>query len=97
MVCCHDRGVIFIIKNDVWEIVPRPIGKLVIDSRWLCKTKHATDWNIEKYKARFIASGFSQKEEFDYDETFALVAIYISICTIICIAFCLVVVYMRWM
>ena len=26
-----------IMKNDVWEIVPRPEGKLVVTSRWLYK------------------------------------------------------------
>jgi hypothetical protein len=41
-----------IMKNDVWEIVSRPVGKSVIDSRWLYKVKHAIDGNIEKYKAQ---------------------------------------------
>ena len=40
-----------IMKNDVWEIVPRPEGKLVMTSRWLYKLKHAEDGSVEKYKA----------------------------------------------
>ena len=24
-----------IMKNDVWEVVPRPVGKSVVTSRWL--------------------------------------------------------------
>jgi hypothetical protein len=40
-----------IMKNDVWEIVPRLDWKFVIDSRWLFKIKHAVDGSIEKYKA----------------------------------------------
>jgi hypothetical protein len=48
-----------IMKNDVWEVVPRPKGKLVVTSRWLYKIKHAADGRIEKYKARFLARGFS--------------------------------------
>jgi hypothetical protein len=51
-----------IIKNDVWEIVPRPKNKDVVSSKWLFKIKHAVDGSIEKYKARFVARGFSQKE-----------------------------------
>jgi hypothetical protein len=75
-----------IMKNDVWEVVPRPEGKFVVTSKWLFKIKHATDGSMEKYKARFVACGFSQEEGIDYDETFAPVARYTSIRTIISLA-----------
>jgi hypothetical protein len=75
-----------IIKNDVWEIVPRPKSKDVVSSKWVYKIKHATDGSIEKYKARFVACGFSQKKGIDYEETFAPVARYTSIRTIIALA-----------
>jgi hypothetical protein len=48
-----------IMHNDVWELVPRPIGKSVVTSRWLYKTKHAANGRIEKHKALFVARGFS--------------------------------------
>ena len=48
--------------------------------------KHATDGSIEKYKARFVARGFSQKEGIDYEETFAPVVRYTSIRTIMALA-----------
>ena len=60
-----------IMKNDVWEVVPRPTGKLVVTSRWIYKIKHVADGNVEKYKAIFVALGFTQKEGIDYDETFS--------------------------
>jgi hypothetical protein len=72
-----------IIKNDVWEIVPRPKNKDVVSSKWLYKIKHVAHGSIEKYKARFVAHGFSQKEGIDYEETFSPVARYTSIRTII--------------
>ena len=75
-----------IMKNDVWEVVPRPEGKSVVTSRWLYKVKHATDGSIEKFKARFVARGFSQVEGVDYEETFAPMARYTSIRSIISIA-----------
>jgi hypothetical protein len=68
----------FIIKNDVWEIVPKPNSKDVVSSKWLFKIKHVADGSIEKYKARFVAR--------DYEEAFAPVARYTSIRTIIVLA-----------
>jgi hypothetical protein len=75
-----------IMKNDVWEIVLRPEGKSMVTSKWIYKIKHATDGNIEKYKVRFVARGFSQKEGVDYEETFSPVTRYTSIKTIISLA-----------
>jgi len=72
-----------IMKNDVWEVVPRPQDKTVVTSKWLYKIKHAADGSKEKYKARFVARGFSQKEGIDYDEIFAPVARYTTIHSII--------------
>jgi hypothetical protein len=41
-----------VMKNDVWDIVPRPEGKSVVISKWIYKIKHATDGSVEKYKVR---------------------------------------------
>jgi hypothetical protein len=76
-----------IMKNDVWEVVPRPEGKSVVTSKWIYKIKHVVDGIIEKYKVIFVARGFSQKEGEDYDEEFYPVAKYTFIKSIIVIAF----------
>jgi hypothetical protein len=73
-------------KNYVWEVVPRPKGQSVVTSKWLFKIRNAADGSIEKYKARFVARGFSQKEGIDYDETSTSIARYTSIKTIISLA-----------
>ncbi|KAH9291809.1 hypothetical protein KI387_043002 [Taxus chinensis] len=75
-----------IMQNDVWEVVPRPTDRAVVGSRWIFKIKHGADGSIEKYKARFVAKGFSQKEGIDYEETFAPVARYTSIRAVISFA-----------
>ena len=69
-----------IMKNDVWDVVPKPKGKSIVSSKWIYKIKYAADESIEKYKARFVARGFSQKE------TFTPVARYTSIRTIMALA-----------
>jgi hypothetical protein len=58
----------------------------VVTSKWIYKIKHTANGSIEKYKARFIARGFSQKEGVDYEETFAPIARYTSIRVVIYIA-----------
>ena len=49
-------------------------GEVSFDFQVALKIKHAVDGSIEKYKARFVARGFSQIEGVDYDDTFASVA-----------------------
>ena len=42
-------------------------GKSIVTSKWNYKIKHAAEGSIEKYKAIFVAHGFSQKEGIDYE------------------------------
>jgi hypothetical protein len=50
-----------IMRNGVWNIVPRPKRKSFMSSKWLYKIKHVVDGSIKKFKERFVARGFSQK------------------------------------
>ena len=56
-----------IIRNNAWDILPRPVDKSVVGSRWIYKVNQATDGSVEKYKARFFAWGFSHIEGIDYE------------------------------
>eukprot|EP00253_Pinus_taeda_P014137 PITA_14137 len=62
-----------IVRNSVWDVVPRLENKLVVSSRWLHKVKEVVDGSVEKHKERFVARGFSQVEAIDYDEIFSAV------------------------
>jgi hypothetical protein len=77
-----------IMKNGVWEIVPRPEDKSVVTSKWIYKIKHAACRyeSIDKYKARFVARGFSQQEGIDYEETFAPTTRYTTIRSLVSLA-----------
>ena len=72
-----------LINNDVWDVVPIPKGNSIVSSKWIFKTKHSTYGTIKKFKERFVAWGFSQKEGIDYKETFAPILSYNSIITIL--------------
>ena len=37
-----------IMKNDVWDIVPKLEGKSVVSSKWIYKIKYAADESIER-------------------------------------------------
>ena len=54
-----------IMKNDVWDVVPRPQDKSVVTSKWLYKIKHGADGSadplIHKCK-RELASEFEMKD-----------------------------------
>ena len=73
-------------NNDVWNRVPKLENKSVVSSKRIYKIKHTVDGSIEKYKAIFVARGFSQKEWIDSEETFAQVARYTSIKPIMALA-----------
>ena len=57
-------------ENNVWDLVELPKDRKVIGSKWVYKVKTGADGLIERYKARLVAQGFSQRYGDDYDETF---------------------------
>ena len=70
-------------ENDVWELVDLPEGRKPVGSKWVFKAKTNADGHIERYKARLVAQGFSQKFGTDYNETFSPVVRLESVSTLI--------------
>ena len=61
-------------SNEVWDLVELPKGAKAIGCKWVYKTKRDSLGNIERYKVRLVAKGFTQKEGIDYIETFSPVS-----------------------
>jgi hypothetical protein len=60
--------------NGTWELVEPPAGYRPIGLKWVYKLKRDERGAIVKYKARFVARGFVQREGIDFEEVFAPVA-----------------------
>ena len=73
-------------ENELWDLVEPPKGRKIVMSKWVFKEKMGADGTTERYKARLVAQGFSQKRGFDYDETFSPVVRTESVCSMIALA-----------
>ena len=58
-------------SNGVWDLAELLDCAKVIGYKWVFKTNKDSLGNIERYKAKIIAKGFTQKEGIDYKETFS--------------------------
>ena len=57
--------------NNTWTLVPRPKDKPVLKGRLVFKKKLKANGDLDKYKARYVAKGYLQKQGINYNETFA--------------------------
>ena len=60
-----------LLENETWDLVDLPRGRKAEESRWVFKVKHHSDGQVERYKCRLVAKGYSQMYGTDYDETFS--------------------------
>lgn len=72
--------------NETWSLVPLPTGRKAIGCRWVFRIKENQAGEIERFKARLVVKGFSQKHGIDYEETFAPVAKFTSIRALLSLA-----------
>ena len=72
--------------TNAWSLVPLPPGKSPIGCKWVYKVKYLLDGSIERYKARLVVKGFTQKFGLGYSETFFLVVKFVSVRIVLTLA-----------
>lgn len=72
-------------KNDTWSLVPWTDQRLV-GCRWTYKIKYDAAGNVDRFKARLVARGFTQTHGIDFWDTFSPVIRMESVRMILAIA-----------
>jgi hypothetical protein len=75
-----------LMANQTWTLVPRPPGANVVTGKWLFRHKLRADGSLERYKARWVVRGFTQRPGVDFDETFSPVVKSATIRAVLAIA-----------
>jgi hypothetical protein len=60
--------------NKVWDLEHIPKEAKTVGCKWVYKTKHDSQGNIERFKTRLMTKGFTQREGINYNETFSPVS-----------------------
>jgi len=75
-----------LLANQTWDLVPRPSGCNVVTGKWIWTHKRRADGTLERYKARWVLRGFTQRPGVDYDETFSPVVKPATVRTVLSLA-----------
>eukprot|EP00253_Pinus_taeda_P013878 PITA_13878 len=92
---CHQRAVegsksekwkeammdemIALVKNGTWDLVELPKDRKIVGCKWVYKLKTGVDDTEDRYKARLVVKGFSQKAGIEFHEIFPPVVKIVSI------------------
>ena len=60
-----------LIRNKTFRNVKRSERMNLVTSKWVFAVKHRADGSIDRFKARLVARGFTQRHGIDFHETFA--------------------------
>jgi histone deacetylase 1/2 len=75
-----------LLANQTWDLVSRPSGCNVVTGKWIWMHKGRADGTLERYKARWVLRGFTQRPGVDYDETFSPVVKPATVRTVLSLA-----------
>jgi hypothetical protein len=75
-----------LLANHTWDPVAHHPGTNVVTGKWLFRHKLTLAGSLDRYKARWVLRGFTQRPSVDYDETFSPVVKFATIRAILSLA-----------
>lgn len=75
-----------LLSTHTWDLGPLPLGQHALSSKWVYKTKPEMDDTRFRLKARLVARGFEQQFGVDFEETFAPVVKWSTLCSVIALS-----------
>ncbi|KAK4381706.1 Retrovirus-related Pol polyprotein from transposon TNT 1-94 [Sesamum angolense] len=57
--------------NHTWDLEDLPVGSKPIKCKWIFKKKIKPDGSIDKFKARLVVVGYTQRKGIDYFDTYS--------------------------
>ena len=73
-------------SNNTWTLVPRPPNANIVTGKWIFRHKLNSDGTLDRYKARWVLRGFTQRPGVDFDETFSPVVKPATVRTVLTLA-----------
>jgi hypothetical protein len=75
-----------LLQNKTWDLVPRPRHANTVTGKWIFKHKFHADGSLERYKARWVLRGFTQRPGIDFAKTFSPVVKPATVRTVLSLA-----------
>lgn len=75
-----------LLKNNTWTLVEPPRNRSIVSCKWVFKRKRDECGHPVEYKARLVARGFTQRQGFDFDETYAPVVKIVTLRVLLAVA-----------
>lgn len=75
-----------LLRNNTWDLIPCLSRANIVISKWIFKHKFQFNGSLDRYKARWVLRGFTQRPGVDFDKTFSPVVKPATIRTVLSLA-----------